>query len=119
MDPRDKPEDDKLRAKMSWTYLLLAGLMEILATTLYRYIDGFTRPIPTAAFVVCVALSFYFLQRSLAGVPLGTAYAVWTGIGAAGTAILGILAYGEPAGAARIALLAILVGSIVGLNLTG
>ena len=102
---------------MSWIFLLLAGALEISCTTMFRYTDGMSRLWPTAAFFALGFVSFYFLNRSLAGIPLGTAYAVWTGIGAAGTALIGIAYYGEPASAARLALLAILIGAIIGLKL--
>ncbi len=102
---------------MAWTYLLLAGACEIAATTLYRYTDGFSKLWPS---VICIAvgvLSFYLLSRSLAGVSLGTAYAVWTGIGAAGTVIIGIAFYQEPASMMRMVCLAMLIGGIIGLKL--
>lgn len=102
---------------MSWTYLLLAGACEIVATTLFRYTEGFTRIVPTVAFFTIGFVSFYLLNKSLAGIPLGTAYAVWTGIGAAGTAVIGIAFYSESAGAMRVLCLAMLVAGIVGLKL--
>lgn len=101
---------------MAWLYLLLAGSLEVAATTVFRYTDGLSRIVPTVSFFAIGIASFYFLNRSLAGVPLGTAYAVWTGIGAAGTAAIGIMGYGEAANAIRIALLMGLVGCIVGLK---
>lgn len=101
---------------MAWLYLLLAGSLEVAATTVFRYTDGLSRIVPTVSFFAIGIASFYFLNRSLAGVPLGTAYAVWTGIGAAGTAAIGIMGYGEAATAIRIALLMGLVGCIVGLK---
>lgn len=102
---------------LSWIYLLVAGTFEVLTTTMYRYTDGLSRLAPTVAFFALGATSFYFLNKSLAGIPIGTAYAVWTGIGAAGTALIGIAFYGEPAGTARLILLTILIGSIMGLKL--
>jgi quaternary ammonium compound-resistance protein SugE len=101
---------------MAWLYLLLAGSLEIVATTLFRYTDGLSRIVPTASFFIVGIASFYFLNRSLSGIPLGTAYAVWTGIGAAGTAIIGMAAYGEASTALRILFLAGLVVCIVGLK---
>jgi quaternary ammonium compound-resistance protein SugE len=101
---------------MAWVYLLTAGALEVVATTVFRYTDGLSRIVPTVSFFVIGLASFYFLNRSLSGVPLGTAYAVWTGIGAAGTAALGILAYGEGATLVRVALLLGLVACIVGLK---
>ena len=102
---------------MAWTYLLIAGACEIVATTLFRYTDGFTRLWPSIASIVVGVLSFYLLNRSLAGVSLGTAYAVWTGIGAAGTAIIGIAYYQEPASMMRMVCLAMLIAGILGLKL--
>ncbi len=104
---------------MAWTYLIIAGLFEVAFTTALRHVDGFTRPAPTLTFVVCAALSFVFLQKSLSAVPLGTAYAVWTGIGAAGTAAIGILFFKEPAHALQLVFLVLLIGSIIGLKLLG
>lgn len=104
-------------ATMAWIYLLVAGAFEILTTTVFRYTDGLTRPAPTVAFFILGLMSLYCLNRSLAAIPLGTAYAVWTGIGAAGTALIGIAFYAEPAATARLVLLTILIGSIVGLKL--
>jgi quaternary ammonium compound-resistance protein SugE len=100
-----------------WTALLLAGACEVIATTIFRYIEGFTRPVPTGALLVMGAISLYLLNRSLAGIPLGTAYAVWTGIGAAGTALVGIAFYGEGLNATRLLCLTMLIGGIVGLKL--
>lgn len=102
---------------IAWIYLLIAGGLEILTTTIFRYTDGLTRMVPTIAFFTFGLVSFYFLNKSLAGIPLGTAYAVWTGIGAAGTALIGIAFYAEPATTARLVLLIILIGSIMGLKL--
>jgi quaternary ammonium compound-resistance protein SugE len=101
---------------MAWFYLLTAGALEVAATTVFRYTEGLSRIVPTVTFFAIGLASFYFLNRSLAGVQLGTAYAVWTGIGAGGTAALGILAYGEGAAPARIALLAGIVACTVGLK---
>ncbi len=101
---------------MAWIFLLTAGALEVAATTVFRYTDGLSRIAPTVFFFALGIASFYCLNRSLSGVPLGTAYAVWTGIGAAGTAVLGMLAFGEGAGVIRVALLAGLVASIVGLK---
>lgn len=102
---------------ISWILLLIAGALEVATTTVFRYTDGLTRALPTATFFALGVASFYFLYRSLAVIPLGTAYAVWTGIGAAGTALIGIYFYAEPATTARLVLLSILIGSIIGLKL--
>jgi quaternary ammonium compound-resistance protein SugE len=101
---------------MAWLYLLMAGTCEVAATTMYRYTDNLSRVVPTILLFVFAIASLYFLNRSLSGIPIGTAYAVWTGIGAAGTAILGVLAFGEAATAVRLALLTGIVFCTVGLK---
>jgi quaternary ammonium compound-resistance protein SugE len=101
----------------AWIYLLMAGACEVVATTVFRHTDGFTRVWPSVACIAIGAMSFYLLIKSLEGVPLGTAYAVWTGLGAAGTVIVGIVAFGEPVTAIRIACLTLLISSIIGLKL--
>lgn len=102
---------------MAWLYLLAAGFFEIGFTTALRYIDD-TWPVkPIAAFILCATCSFYLLTLSLRTLPLGTAYAVWTGIGAAGTVLVGLIWYGEPAETARIVFLVLLIASIAGLKL--
>ncbi len=100
-----------------WVYLILAGLFEIGFTTSMRYIDWSFRALPILSFLICASLSFMLLIAATKTVPLGTAYAVWTGVGAAGTALLGILCYGEQATLLRGLFLALLIGSIVGLKL--
>lgn len=107
---------------MAWIYLALAGCCEIAATTVYRFTEGLTRFWPTSALVVLGILSLYCLHRAVSGpggdtIPVGTAYAVWTGVGAAGTVIVGIMAFGEPADALRLGFLTLLIGSLVGLKL--
>lgn len=101
---------------MAWTYLVMAGACEIAATTLFRYTDGFTKLWPSLVCIAVGAFSFYLLNKALTGVSLGTAYAVWTGIGAAGTAIIGMAAYQEPISGMRLVCLAMLIGGIVGLK---
>ena len=102
---------------IAWTYLLLAGACEIVATTAFRYVEGFTKLGPSVASIGIGLLSFYLLNRSLEGIPLGTAYAVWTGIGAAGTVIVGIAFYQEPASMMRMMCLALLIAGLFGLKL--
>lgn len=102
---------------MAWIYLLLAGALEIGFTTSMRFTEGFTRPLPTLVFVVCVAASLYFMNQAAEGIPLGTVYAIWGGIGAVGTVALGILYFNEPADLWRMVFLAILIGAIIGLKL--
>jgi quaternary ammonium compound-resistance protein SugE len=101
---------------MAWLALLAAGLVEIAGALGLKYSDGFTKPLPALATVAAVALSFALLTVSLKAVPLGTAYAVWTGIGAVGTAILGIVMFGESADLARIICIALIVIGMIGLK---
>ncbi len=101
---------------MAWTYLVLAGLFEVGFASTLKLTEGFTRLWPTLIFAACILLGFLFLEKSLKEIPIGTAYAVWTGIGAIGTALVGILLYKEPATALRLFFLATLVASIVGLK---
>ncbi len=102
---------------LAWGYLLTAGFFEVVATTAFRYTEGFTKLGPTLAFAASAAASMIMLQMSLVGIPLGTAYAVWTGIGAAGTAILGTMYFNEPTTTLRLFFLTLLIGSILGLKL--
>lgn len=102
---------------MGWIYLFVAGVFEIGFTTSMRYIDWSLRPWPVISFLVCSTLSFGLLIVAMRTVPLGTAYAVWTGIGAAGTALIGIAWYGETTDTLRIVFLTLLIASIVGLKL--
>lgn len=102
---------------MSWIYLLLAGLLEIGFTTCLKMSDSFSKPLPSIGFLLFAILSFTMLTKALEGIPLGTAYAIWTGIGACGTAIIGIWLFGDPAGTLRLLFLLLLIGSIIGLKL--
>lgn len=101
---------------MAWLYLVLAGLFEIGFTTFLKLSAGFTRPWPTVMFALFAIFSFWMLNRALQGIALGTAYAVWTGIGAFGTAIVGIAAFGDPLTVWRVVFLTTLIGSIIGLK---
>lgn len=100
-----------------WAYLILAGIFEIGFASTLKLTENFTKVIPTAIFLVFASLSFYFLTKAAQTLPIGTAYAVWTGIGAAGTIAVGIFFYNEPAGILRLFFLFTLVSSIVGLKL--
>jgi quaternary ammonium compound-resistance protein SugE len=102
---------------MAWLYLLIAGLFEVAWAIGLKYTDGFTRLIPSIWTVVSMAISFLFLSLALKTLPVGTAYAVWTGIGAVGVAILGIVLFAEPANALRLGCIGMIVGGIVGLKL--
>ncbi|PKO24935.1 MAG: QacE family quaternary ammonium compound efflux SMR transporter [Betaproteobacteria bacterium HGW-Betaproteobacteria-8] len=102
---------------MAWTLLVLAGLFEIGFTTFLKLSEGFSRFWPSAGFLVCAVISFWLLTKATAVIPMGTAYAVWTGIGAFGTALVGILWFGDPATTWRLVFLVLLIGSIIGLKL--
>ena len=102
---------------MAWLYLLIAGLFEVAWAIGLKYTGGFTRLIPSIWTVVSMAISFLFLSLALKTLPVGTAYAVWTGIGAVGVAILGIVLFAEPANALRLGCIGMIVGGIVGLKL--
>ena len=107
------------RALMAWALLILGGLFEVGFTTSLRHVDGFRNVPWVAAFLVAVTLSMGLLERAARTIPLGTAYAVWAGIGALGTAALGILVYHEPASIPRLLLLTGLIGCIIGLKALG
>lgn len=102
---------------IAWAALVLGGLFEVGFTTSLRYVDGFRNWPWVAAFAVSVTLSMALLEYGARSIPMGTAYAVWAGIGAAGTAIVGILVYNEVASLPRLLLLIGLIGCIVGLKL--
>jgi quaternary ammonium compound-resistance protein SugE len=103
---------------MAWILLVLAGLLEIVWAVGLKYTEGFTKPLPTVITIVAMAASVFLLGIAARDLPIGTAYAVWVGIGAVGTAIFGILLLSDPTNAARLACLALLLASIVGLKLT-
>ncbi len=103
---------------MAWFWLVLGGLFEVGFTTSLRFVDGF-RNIPwTIAFLVSVTISMGLLEYAARTIPMGTAYAVWGGIGALGTVIVGVLWFGEPWTTVRLLLILALVGCIAGLRLT-
>jgi quaternary ammonium compound-resistance protein SugE len=102
---------------MAWVYLLFAGLFEIGYASSLKLTQGFTRIWPTFFFGFCILASFVMLARAAREIPIGTAYAVWAGIGTAGTALVGILVYKEPATVFRMLCLTTLIASIIGLRL--
>ena len=102
---------------MAWIYLLVAGVFEIGFTTCLKLSEAFTRPLPSVGFVVLGGISFWLLTQAMKDIPLGTAYAAWTGIGAGGTAIIGFVFFKDPVSAWRIFFIALLIASIVGLKL--
>lgn len=101
-----------------WVLLFLAGLAEIGWAIGLKYTEGFTRLVPTALTLASMAVSIVLLGLAVRDLPMGTAYAVWTGIGAAGTALLGIYLFGEPRDALRLACIAMIVGGVLGLKAT-
>lgn len=102
---------------MTWVVLFIAGLFEIGWAVGLKYTEGFTRLWPTVGTLVALVTSMGLLGIALRTLPLGTAYAIWTGIGSVGTAILGIVLFREPATAMRLTCIALIVAGIVGLKL--
>jgi quaternary ammonium compound-resistance protein SugE len=101
---------------VAWIYLTIAGVLEIVWAIGLKYTEGFTRVVPSAITIVAMIASVWFLALALKTIPVGTGYAVWTGIGAVGTAILGIALFNEPATAARLSCMALIVAGIAGLK---
>ena len=100
-----------------WTYLIFAGVLEIGFASTIKLTQNFTKLLPTIAFLIFAIGSFYMLTKAIDHIPIGTAYAVWTGIGATGAVIVGMVVYGDPINTMRIFFLCTLIGSIVGLKL--
>src|SRR5688572_32486380 len=103
---------------MAWLYLILGGLFEIGFTTSLRFVDGFRNLPWTLAFLTSVAISMALLELAARTIPMGTAYAVWTGIGAIGTVLVGMYGFGEPATTLRMLLILGIVACIAGLKLS-
>lgn len=101
---------------MAWVYLVIAGLFEITWAIGLKYADGFTKPIPSVITVVGMIVSVVLLGLALRELPVGTGYAVWTGIGTVGAAILGMILFQEPATAIRLGCIALIVIGIMGLK---
>lgn len=104
---------------MAWLWLIIAGLLETGWAIGLKYTDGFTKLWPSVLTIAGIALSMFLLSVAARTLPIGTAYPIWVGIGAAGAVVLGIVLLGEPATFARLFFLALLLVSIVGLKLTG
>ncbi|MHC0449211.1 MAG: DMT family transporter [Candidatus Lariskella arthropodorum] len=102
---------------MSWVYLIIAGMLEIVFAVSLKLMDGHKNLLWSALFYISMVLSFVFLSFAMRSIPVGTAYAIWTGIGTAGVAAVGICFLGEPFAIARVACLVLLVVSIIGLKL--
>lgn len=101
----------------AWVYLTLAGIFEVGFASMIKLTDNFTKIIPTIIFALFAMASFYTLNKAIDTIAVGTAYAVWTGIGAFGTILIGILLFNEPVNLLRIFFLFTLIGSIIGLKL--
>ncbi|PTX14509.1 quaternary ammonium compound-resistance protein SugE [Pontibacter mucosus] len=102
---------------MGWIYLIIAGMFEIGFTTCLKLSNNFSNLKWSLGFFICISASFYLLNKAIQSIPLGTAYAVWTGIGAVGTVLVGVFLYKEPADAWRLFFICLLIGSIIGLKL--
>ncbi len=104
---------------MAWLYLFVAGVFEIGWAIGLKYTDGFTRLVPSLLTVASMVVSLTLLGFALKTLPVGTAYAVWTGVGAVGTALMGIWLFGDPATTARLVCIAVIVSGILGLKFVG
>jgi quaternary ammonium compound-resistance protein SugE len=102
---------------MAWIYLVVAGLFEVSFTTSLKLSNNFSQKWWSLVFLLSISLSFYFLNKAIAVIPLGTAYAVWTGIGAVGTVLMGIFFFEEPVYFLRLFFIVLLIGSIIGLKM--
>ena len=103
---------------MAWVFLVFAGLLEVFWSSFLKLSEGFTKLGFSIVTVVGMLASFYFLSQAMKTLPLGTAYAVWTGIGAVGSVVVGILAFREPVTAARMFFTVLLLAGIIGIKLT-
>ncbi len=101
---------------MEWIFLAIAGIFEVAWAILLKYSQGFSRLLPSAGTVAFMILSFYFLSKAIEKIPIGTAYAVWTGIGAVGTVLFGIVFLGESRDLPRILFILLIISGIAGLK---
>lgn len=104
---------------MAWVWLTVAGLLEIIWATGLKYTEGFSKLWPSVVTIGVMLASFWCLSQAMKTLPLGTSYAVWTGIGAVGTAVVGMVLFKEPSTVARLLCIVLIVAGIVGLKLTG
>ena len=104
---------------MAWVVLVAAGLFETAFAVLLKLSHGLSRPWPTAGFAVCALISFGLLMTALRDLEVGPAYAVWTGIGAAGAATVGMIALGDTVSVAKLVSIALVLAGVIGLNLSG
>ena len=103
---------------MAWVYLIVAGLLETGWAIGLKYTDGFRRPVPSILTVIGIAASMFLLGLAARTIPIGTAYAIWVGIGAVGAVVLGIILFDEPRNLGRMTFVALLIVSLIGLKLT-
>jgi quaternary ammonium compound-resistance protein SugE len=103
---------------MSWIYLFIAGVLEVAWAIGLKYTDGWSKLYPSILTVIGMIASFYFLSLALKTLPIGTAYAVWTGIGTVGAAVLGIILFDEPRDAVKVFCILLILGGVAGLKLT-
>lgn len=103
---------------MHWIYLVVAGLLEIVWAIGLKFTEGWTRLWPSLGTALAMAASFFLLARAVQVIPIGTSYAIWTGIGAAGTALLGMVLLGEPTSPLRLLCLGLILLGIIGLKIT-
>ena len=101
---------------MAWVYLLVAGVLEVGWAYGLKVSEGFSKPLPSVLTIIGMVLSFLALSQAIRTLPLGTAYAIWTGIGAVGTVIVGILIFREPADAARLICVGLIIAGVIGLR---
>lgn len=104
---------------MAWVYLFFAGLLEIVWAILLKYSEGFTKLVPTVVMLIAMVASVSLLAHAMRTLPVGTAYAIWTGLGALGVALLGMILFKEPATLFRLVSLGFIILGIVGLKLVG
>ena len=102
---------------MEWIYLVIAGAFEVAWAIGLKYSQGFTKALPSVLTIAGMVASFYFLSLALKSLPIGTAYAIWTGIGTIGTVLLGVILFKEPVNIMRIACIVLIVSGIIGLKL--
>ena len=102
---------------MAWIYLLVAGLFEVVWAIGLKYTEGWTRPWPSVGTLAAMVVSFWCLSQALRSIPIGTGYAIWTGIGAVGAAALGIVLFGDSASWPRLLCIGLIVAGVIGLKI--
>jgi len=111
-------KDVRVPLIMNWIYLLIAGILEVGWAIGLKYTDGWTKLYPSILTVIGMIASFYFLSLALKSLPIGTAYAIWTGIGTVGAAVLGMVLFDEPRDVVRILCIMLIIAGIAGLKIT-